>query len=165
MGRGELLLVLGALAIFGRFSLIVNNALLDNSTRVLQSEFEITGISLLQETISEVGLKAFDETAIGSIPASIPGGFTSTISFGPDGGETDSSMFDDVDDYNGLTMTGITIAGMTYTITVEVGYVSIANLVTLSSTLSTLKRMNQTLTSDYLSNDLTLSYVYSYIRE
>ena len=165
MGRAELLLVLGALAIFGRFSLIVNNALLDNSTRVLQSEFEITGISILQETINEVGLKAFDEASVGATPASVPDGFTAAASLGPEGGETDSSMYDDVDDYNGLTITGTTIAGMTYTITVEVGYVSIIDLVTLSSTLSTLKRMNQTLASDYLSNDLTLSYVYSYIRE
>ncbi|MCH7886539.1 MAG: hypothetical protein IIA58_01075 [Candidatus Marinimicrobia bacterium] len=165
MGRAELLLVLGALAIFVRFSLIVNNSLLDNSTRVLESEFEITGISLLQETISEAGLKAFDEASVNSIPASVPGGFTSSASLGPEGGETDSSMFNDVDDYNGLTMTGATIAGMTYTISIEVGYVSIADLVTFSSTLSTLKRMNLTLTSDYLSNDLNLSYVYSYIRE
>ena len=165
MGRAELLLVLGALAIFGRFSLIVNNSLLDNSTRVLQSEFEITGISLLQETISEVGLKAFDEASVSSIPSSVPGGFTSSVNLGPEGGETDSSMFDDIDDYHGLTMTGTTIAGMTYSIAIEVGYVSIADLVTLSSTLSTMKRMNLTLTSDYLSNDLILSYVYSYIRE
>ena len=165
MGRAELLLVLAALTIFGRFSLIVNNSLLDNSTRVLQSEFEITGISLLQETISEVGLKAFDEASVSSVPATIPDGFTSSVSLGPEGGETDSSMFDDVDDYHGLTMTGTTIAGMTYTITSEVGYVSIGDLVTFSSTLSTMKRMNLTLTSDYLSNDLKLSYVYSYIRE
>ncbi len=92
MGRAELLLVLGALAIFVRFSLIVNNSLLDNSTRVLESEFEITGISLLQETISEVGLKSFDETAVGGIPASVPGGFTSSASLGPEGGETDSTV-------------------------------------------------------------------------
>ena len=165
MGRAELLLVLGALAIFGRFSLIVNNALLENSARVLQSEFEITGISILQETISEVGLKAFDEASVGRIPASVPGDFTAASSLGHETDETDSSMYDDIDDYNGLTTTGITIAGMTYAITTEVGYVSITDLVTLSSTLSTMKRMNLTLTSDYLSNDLNLSYVYSYIRE
>ena len=165
MGRAELMLVLGALAIFGRFSLIVNNALLDNSTRVLQSEFEITGISILQETISEVGLKAFDEESVGRIPASVPGDFTAASSLGPETDETDSSMYNDIDDYHELTTTGITISGITYTITIEVGYVSITDLVTLSSTLSTMKQMNQTLTSDYLSNDMNLSYVYSYIRE
>lgn len=165
MGRAELLLVLGALAIFGRFSIVVNNALLDNSTRVLESEFEITGISILQETISEAGLKAFDEASVGSIPTAIPSDFTASGILGPESGETDSSMFDDVDDYNGLTMTGTTVAGMTYTITIEVGYVSTTDLVNFSSTLSTLKRMNLTLTSDYLSNDLNLSYVYSYMRE
>jgi len=165
MGRAELLLVLGALAIFGRFSLIVNNALLDNSTRVLQSEFEITGISILQETISEVGLKAFDEAAVGAVPSSVPDDFSNFSSLGPDAGETTTSTFDDVDDYHELTITDTTIAGMTYDITIEVGYVSIGDLVTLSSTSSTLKRMNLTLASDYLSNDLNLSYVYSYIRE
>ncbi|MCH7818264.1 MAG: hypothetical protein IIB40_01770 [Candidatus Marinimicrobia bacterium] len=165
MGRAELLLVLGALVIFSRFSLIVNNTLLENSTRVLESEFEITGISILQETISEVGLEAFDEASVGAIPAGVPGSFTASVGLGPESGETDSSMYDDIDDYNGLTKTGTTIAGMTYTITIEVGYVSIADLVTFSSTRSTLKRMNLTLTSEYLSNDLKLSYVYSYIRE
>lgn len=164
MGRSELLLVLAALTIFGRFSLVVNNSLIDSSTRVLENEFEITGITLLQEIISEVGSMAFDETSIGTIPPTIPGGFTASASLGPDGGETDSSMFDDIDDYHGLTITGITSAGMNYNITTEIGYVSEADLVTLSTTISALKRMNLTLTSDYLSNDLSLSYVYSYIR-
>ncbi len=82
MGRAELLLVLGALVIFGRFSLIVNNALLENSTRVLESEFEITAVSLLQEIIYEAGLQAFDSSSVSTIPASVPGGLPRQLTSG-----------------------------------------------------------------------------------
>ena len=164
MGRAELLLVLGALVIFGRFSLIVNNSLLESSTRVLESEFEITAVSLLQEIIYEAGLQAFDEASVSTIPASVPAGFTAAGALGSETGESYPN-FDDVDDYNGITITDSTIAGMVYTISAEVGYVSASDLVTITSTLSTLKRLNLTLSSVYLPNDINLSYVYSFIRE
>ena len=164
MGRAELLLVLGALSIFGWYSLTVNRSLLENSTRVMESEFEITAISLLQEVISEVGLKAFDEASVASIPASVPNDFTASTSLGSETGETYPN-FDDIDDYDAWTINDTSTAEMTYTITGEVGYVTAADLVTLSSTRNTMKRLNLTLTSDYLTNDINLSYVYSYIRE
>ena len=164
MGRAELLLVLGALVIFGRFSLIVNNSLLESSTRVLQSEFEITSVSLLQEIIYEAGLQAFDKASVNTIPASVPGGFTAPGALGSEAGEVYPN-FDDVDDYNGITIADTTIAGMLYTISAEVGYVTETDLVTFSSTRETMKRLNLTLTSVYLSNDIKLSYVYSFIRE
>ena len=164
MGRSELLLVLGALVIFVRFSLIVNNALLDSSTRVLESEFEITSVSLLQEIIYEAGLQAFDEASVSTIPASVPADFTAAGVLGSEAGETYPD-FNDVDDFNGISITGTTIAGMDYTITTEVGYVTADDLVTFSSTRTTMKRMNLTLSSVYLRNDINLSYVYSFIRE
>ncbi len=54
---------------------------------------------------------------------------------------------------------------MVYTITTEVGYVTAGDLVTFSSTQTTMKRMNLTLSSVYLTNDINLSYVFSFIRE
>lgn len=164
MGRAELLLVLAALSIFGWFSLTVNRSLLENSSRVLESEFEITAISLLQEVISEAGLKAFDENSVSTIPASVPGGFTALISLGVDGGEAYPTI-DDVDDYHGLTISDTTNAGMTYAIACTVGYVTSSDLVNFADTTTTLKRMNLTLTSDYLPNDISLSYIYSFVRE
>ncbi len=164
MGRAELLLVLGALVIFGRFSLIVNNSLLESSTRVLESEFEITAVSLLQEIIYEAGLQAFDSASVNTIPASVPGGFTPAGALGSESGETYPD-FNDVDDYDGITITDSTIAGMDYTITTDVGYVTAGDLVTFSSTQTTMKRMNLTLSSVYLTNDINLSYVFAFIRE
>ena len=164
MGRAELLLVLGALVIFGRFSLIVNNSLLESSTRVLESEFEITSVSLLQEIIFEAGLQAFDEASVNTIPALVPDDFTAAVDLGPETGEAYPN-FNDVDDYNGITITDTTIAGMVYTISAEVGYVTASDLVTFTSTRETMKRLNLTITSVYLPNDINLSYVYSYIRE
>ena len=164
MGRSELLLVLGALVIFGRFSLIVNNSLLESSTRVLQSEFEITAVSLLQEIIYEAGLQAFDEASVNTIPASVPADFTAAVSLGSETGETYPN-FNDIDDYNGISITGTTIAGMDYTITTDVGYVTPDNLVNYSSTRTTMKRLDLTLSSVYLTNEINLSYVFAFIRE
>lgn len=167
MGRAELLLVLAALSIFGWFSLTVNRSLLENSSRVLESEFEITAISLLQEVISDAGLKAFDENSVSTIPASVPGGFTSVANLGEDGGE-DYPIYNDVDDFHGLTIvdtTGTNKLGWTYAIACTVGYVTSSDLENFSASPTTLKRMNLILTSDYLPNDIRLSYVYSFVRE
>ncbi len=164
MGRAELLLVLGALVIFGRFSLIVNNSLLESSTRVLESEFEITAVSLLQEIIYEAGLQAFDEASVNTIPASVPGDFTSPGGLGSESGEAYPN-FNDIDDFNGISITGTTIAGMDYTIATDVGYVTPLDLVNYSSTRTTMKRLNLTLSSVYLLNDINLSYVFAFIRE
>lgn len=157
-------MVLGALAIFGWFALTVNRSLLENSSRVLESEFEITAVSLLQEVIYDAGLKAFDETSVASIPASVPTGFTAVADLGTEGGEA-YPIFDDIDDYNNLTITDTTNAGMTYAIACTVGYVISSDLVNFAASKTTIKRMNLTLTSDYLPNDINLSYVYSFIRE
>ena len=167
MGRAELLLVLAALSIFGWFSLTVNRSLLENSSRVLESEFEITAISLLQEVISDAGLKAFDENSVGVIPASVPGGFTTVANLGEDGGEN-YPIYNDIDDFHGLTIvdtTGTNKLGWTYAIACTVEYVTSSDLVNFSASPTTLKRMNLTLTSDYLPNDIRLSYVYSFVRE
>jgi len=54
---------------------------------------------------------------------------------------------------------------MTYAIACTVGYVTSSDLVNFADTTTTLKRMNLILTSDYLPNDISLSYVYSFVRE
>ena len=164
-------MVLAALSIFGWFSLTVNRSLLENSSRVLESEFEITAISLLQEVISDAGLRAFDENSVLTIPASVPGGFTTVGNLGLDGGEAYPTI-DDVDDFHGVTIIDTTgpaelgiKQGWTYAITCSVGYVTSSDLVNFAAAPTTLKRMNLTLTSDYLPNDISLSYVYSFVRE
>ena len=164
MGRSELLLVLGALAILGRFSLTVNSTLLENGSRVLQGEFEMTAISAADALLEEAWDKAFDATAVLSIPTGVPEAFTDPGQLGPEGGVEPYPDYDDVDDFHNLTIADTAGNGMIYTLTATVGYVTGGASEGYSLTETTLKRMDVTVSSDYLNNDVTLSHIFSFVR-
>ncbi len=156
-----MIILLGAIAILGRYSLTVNDALAKNEIQVIQSEYELNSVSIIEGLFQQVWLKSFDKYAVSSSPQSIPGGFTPADSLGPESGETYPN-FNDIDDFDGLSLVDTANNGMTYTLAVSIGYVDASDKDTFLSTQSSLKRMNVTISSDYLRNDITLSRIYPY---
>ena len=162
MGQRELLLVLGALILFGLTMLSTNRYVVDQNESVIQREFEFYGISLAQTFIEEAKTKAFDEKVVNGA-VTVVGQLTHWNSLGPDGGETHPN-FDDVDDYNGLTLTDST-GSDEFTVSIEVGYVlAEADPETIVDNRSWYKRMNVTIANPYLIQPIVLGYVYAYIQ-
>jgi len=161
MGRVEMMILVVAIAILGRYSLTVNDALAGNEVHVLQSEYELNAVSAIEGIFRQAWLKSFDETTVSAFPDSIPGSFSAAYSLGAESGETYPD-FDDIDDYDELSITDTADNGMTYTMSISVGYIDASDKSTFLATPSTLKRMDITLSSVYLRNEITFSRIYPY---
>jgi len=161
MGRVEMMILVVAIAILGRYSLTVNDALAGNEIHVLQSEYELNAVAAIEGIFCQAWLKSFDENTVSSFPDSIPGDFTASNSLGNESGEAYPN-FDDIDDYNDLSLADTADNGMTYTMNISVGYIDASDKDTFLASQSTLKRMNVTLSSVYLRNDITFSRIYPY---
>ena len=164
MGRAELLLALMSIAIFGRFSLTVNSTLLESSAAVLISEFEMNAMSAADNIIMEAWSRKFDEAVLVTVPSDLPDDFTAYSSLGPETGETYPN-FDDIDDYDGLSIADTTSTGFVFNIAVTVGYVDTSDLNTYDNDEQFYKRMDVTITSVYLDTTLTLNHVFSFVRD
>ena len=161
MGRAEMILLIAAIAILGRYSLTVNDALAGNETRVLQSEFALNAVSIAEQIFQQAWLRSYDENTVSGPAINIPGDFTVHEHMGPDGSETYPD-FDDIDDYDGLSIVDTAGNGMTYKLTVTVGYIDASDKDAIITTRSDLKRMDVTVASDYLMNSITLTRLFPY---
>ncbi len=157
----ELFMVLGAIVIFSVAVINVNHGIARNELLMVEAELEYTAVALGQDLIDEARVKAFDEACVSSAPSHIPSGFTSADEFGgANDGET-YPQYDDFDDYHGFTRQDTTVHGI-YTTTAEVIYVTEDNPETSAGGKTCFKRLNVFVTSPFLSNAVTLSYLKPY---
>jgi len=162
MNTGQMLLVLGAMALLSLTMLSVHSALLEHEQMSLEGEFQLVATSLGQNLIEEAIGKAFDEVVLSDPPTSLPASFTPTGSLGTEAGEVYPN-FDDVDDFNGYSRTDTTEVGVPYTMNVLVEYVDGSDPDGPAETLPTFfKRVKVTVSSPYLSNESVLYYLVSY---
>ena len=160
MGHRELLLVLGALILFGVTMLSTNRYVVDQNESIIQREYEFYAISLAQSFIEEGKTKEFDVEIINASPP-VPSGFTGNGQLGPGAGESYPN-FDDVDDYNGLSLTDSTSRG-NFDVTIEVGYVKETTPEIIEVSQKTFyKKMIVTIANPYLIQPVQLDYIFSY---
>ena len=119
-----MMLVIGAMVLLGILALSVNRALQDSDIAVSQSGGALQALGVAQAIIEDAGRLAFDERLVHGAPTSLPGGLTpaDSVSQGPDGGEADVSLFDDLDDYNRYTQ-DFNVGGEAFRVRVSVGYI------------------------------------------
>ena len=160
MGQRELLLVLGAIALFGITIFNTNRHIVDQNEDMIRREFEYYAISLAKSYLEEARAKPFfDESLNGGSPA-VPAGFTDPGLLGPEG-EVHPN-FNDVDDFNGYTT--IDTARSDFSISIEVGYVDGPNWGNFVNYKTRFKTMKVTVSEDlYLFSTVQLNGVYSYV--
>ena len=163
MARIEILLSIAAIVILGAFSFVFRDILFNDDNREAEAEYQIMAINLLDKFIDQVALRSFDEASVYGMPNGIPGSLTSPSNLGPETNEIYPN-FDDYDDYHNFSITDTTSSGMDYTIKVDLGYVTIDDVETFSINRTSLKRMNVTLSSTFISNEVHLSRIFSYYR-
>lgn len=161
MGHRELLLVLGAIMLFGLTMLSTNRYMVDQNESIIQREYEFYGISLAQSFIEEGKTKAFDVVLVnGSV--SSPDDLSPWNQLGPAGDENWPN-FNDVDDYNGLTLTDTTGTDSFY-VSIDVFYVEENDPETPANDETWYKRMNVTINNPYLTQPIVLGYVFAYMQ-
>ncbi len=105
MNLGQMLLVVGAIALLGIVILNANSTVYQTTDTMYNSEFGITSVSLATSIVEEASGKYFDEVVTTSLAGDIVDSskFTVPSKLGPDSAEAYPN-FDDFDDFNGLNL-------------------------------------------------------------
>jgi hypothetical protein len=182
---GQMMMVLGAMALLSLVVLSANSGLLENTDTTNDSEYGVTQVSLATSLIEEAMSKSFDNNVAttGFAPITSPSGFSNNL--GRDGNERyrGTSLFNDFDDYNRLFIVyknssdatstpssdyEYAIPGLRskYYVRVSVGYVDYPNLDVVVNNQTYHKKMTVTVirqdTQPTAKDTLTLSAIMSY---
>ena len=143
MASSETLLTIGALVLLSIFTLSLNSHMVQDHTAIYQSEQFIEAMGAAQRFIEEAEALKFDENKSASAIAS----FTSSTSFGPDSNESYGS-FDDVDDYDGFTISDSLTNSIPFNVSISVYYVDPNNSFNATSSNTYFKEMSVTISSE-----------------
>jgi len=161
IGRAELLILLGAIAIFGRYTLTINNARYNNEFRIIACENQTVAVSMAESVIESAITKEFDETTVSTTLSGGTEALTDPNDLGAESGE-EYPNFNDVDDFNAVSFTDTTVTGIPFTIEAEVGYVDTDDDENFQASQTYFKRLNVTVSSDYIPEPVTISRIFSY---
>jgi hypothetical protein len=156
MGHQELLLVLVSVVLFSLMTARVNTNLAEGSETLQEMEIEQLAISVAQQFIEDAKSKRFDEWVGVIDPVNMPDDFTSPFALGSGGGEVYPN-FDDVDDYHGFNQT-VYVQDLDFTVTITVAYVQDISPETAVLIRTYFKKMTVTVSSEWLSNSITLKH-------
>ncbi|MEX0845422.1 MAG: hypothetical protein WD022_09065 [Balneolaceae bacterium] len=170
-GYTEVLYVMFAMIIISTMALNANRVVQVNNQTMVEGQLERQVVAYSQDIIEESRALAFDENATydengnSIVPVYIPGGFSD---LGPETGETNRTLFNDFDDFDGYEST-VTISGVEYDVSVDVDYVTTNDYATYTTTndKSTLKRITVNIQTDFLQKNATsgrTNYNFSFIR-
>ncbi len=149
MGTSETILTIGALMLLSLFSLTLNSHMVYDHTVIYHSEQVLEAIGQAQLYIEEAENLRFDEDNSAQAIAS----YTEPGDLGPDSGESYGN-FDDVDDFNGFSVTDSLSNSIPFTINISVHYVDPDNDYRQISTQSYYKEISVTIDSDAFSGAL-----------
>lgn len=151
------MLAIGAMIILSLTSLSFNSVVLQNSATELEDKVVLTAFSLADDLIEEIKEKSFDQNTI-DFQAIALNQLTAANGLGP-GGTESWPNFNDIDDYNGYTKEISLPHVEGYNLTCKVHYVDADG--DILSTQSYFKRVDITVTSDYMSQPLVMSFIFS----
>ena len=157
-----MLFVIGAGVIFFTAVLSMNRALVSNYKLITENSMLLTSTSIAQEIIEEAQGKLFDESLSTSSTLDIPVCFTAPDSLGTEPGES-YPVFDDIDDYNGLTRVINTISGVC-SLSVKVGYVDSLNINQWDNNKGFYKKMEVNVSSNGISHNVSLKLLFCYFK-
>ncbi|HMA63222.1 MAG TPA: hypothetical protein VKP78_11280 [bacterium] len=168
MGRAELILVFGAIAIFGIFSLTILDMQIRTRISNVNRKYEDAAVSLAHSYLNMAGNEKYDErvNSDGKLPSGLS--FTHVDSLGTETGEINPANYDDLDDYMDLTNDTLVvdIGGeniFNFTVNCTVYYVDHNGTEWVGSgSISDNKKIEFRLNSDYLPSEANFSRVISY---
>lgn len=153
------LLSFGAMLFISLTSLRFNAAVLQNSTVEIENKVYLTAFSLADDMIEEIKNKSFDKSTT-KFPTITASTLTKADSLGPEGGETITS-FNDIDDYNNFIRIINAPHAESYTVRTKVYYVAANNPDLKITTQSFYKKAEITVTSPYMRNSVSLSFIFT----
>lgn len=161
MGSQQLILVIGGMMLLGTIALTINNSFTSKTDLEIYNEAAMTGAAIGQSVIDRILTRSFDQRTVGRIFRS-PDSLTAVGSLGPDTGENNVTLYNDVDDFkNYVKYDTMSVLGVFRT-RVDVNYVQTANPEVISSSRTFVKRIDVFVTNQYLGDTLKIFYAVTY---
>ncbi len=161
MGGVQQLLVIGGILLLGYLALSFYRSNSVQSSIELSNEAVITGTGIGQSTLDEIQTKAFDQQTVSKTITSVDS-LTAPSNLGPDSGETNSTLFNDIDDYNGFVRQDSLGRLGTFLTSVSVYYVNPTNPSNRSTLRTFAKRVDIFVTNMFLPDTIKLNLVIAY---
>jgi len=161
MNTGQSLFSIGALLLLSLSVLRVNNNILVTDTVLQDSKLGILATSLATSLIEEAKKKSFD-LATYDEPVYDVSSLTAPSGLGPSDSETDPSLYNDFDDYNGLEKEITNMPSAIFHLSCEVCYVQDYNVDHKVMTRTWHKKMTVTVSSPSMADTIKISNIYSY---
>ncbi|MCF6268762.1 MAG: hypothetical protein L3J41_03535 [Melioribacteraceae bacterium] len=161
MNGGQQLMVLGALVMLSYLVLSIGNTSNVQLEAALLNESIISGSALAQSLMEEIQSRAFDENTISQAIASSDE-LTSSNSFGPDGEEVAPSDFNDIDDYDGYSVTYSLSRMGEFSAEVDVYYIAEFEPETPSLERTFSKRIDITISNAAIDANIVFTSIVSY---
>ncbi len=159
MSNFQSMLAIGSLFILSLTSMSFNGALLQSNTVDIENKVYLTAFSLADDLIEEIKQKAFDEKTL-IFPTVNRSTLTSPNSLGVE--SEIYPYFDDIDDYNNFSRNADAPHSESYHISAKVYYVSESDADVKSSVQTFHKRVDVTVSSPYLNNDVILTFIFTH---
>ena len=144
MHTGQTLLVIFGSVLLSVLSISVNRTTLQGRVTIQRSALIASAAAVAERYIEEAEKLRFDEDNSATIPSS----FTEANQLGPDNGESYPN-YDDIDDFDSLSLIDSTSAHTPFTVNISVDYVNKLSLDTPISTRTYYKRMAVSVSSPY----------------
>jgi hypothetical protein len=149
---------MGALVLLSLSSLRFNTSVLENSTAQIENKVCLTAFSLADDMIETIKQRSFDEATV-EFPTGLAN-LSTADKLGPESGET-YQTFNDIDDYNNYNKTVSAPHAENYSVMCKVAYVDGNNPDNEISTQSYYKKVTITVSSPYMKDDVSLSFVFT----
>ena len=159
MSNIQSMLAVGSLFLLSMTSMNFNSALLHSNTAELENKVYLTAFSLADDLIEEIKQKAFDEKTL-IFPTVNPLTLTPSGSLGTEG--EIYPYFNDIDDYNNFSRDADAPHTENYHISAKVYYVSETNQDAKSTIQTFYKRVDVTVSSPYLNNNVILTFIFTH---
>jgi len=155
------ILTIASIFLLSTLILNVNNATTQRLTSMYSNEAAIDASGIAQSLIDEIQTRAFDERTIYKMVTTTDS-LTVVKLVGKDAGETVSTQFDDIDDYNNYTRTDSLSRMGNFNTKVLVYYIDKNNPDTQSAVRTFTKQIDVHITNFSLPDTLKFSHIIGY---
>jgi hypothetical protein len=158
MNTGQMMLVIGALALLSVSVLNINGMIIGTQLVGFEMESTLNAVSIAQTLLDEVIIKEFDENSI-TQRVYTPTNMTPTANFGRETGETiigadtmylSRTRFDDVDDYHNYTRNVTDPRMGVFTVISTVSYIVETNFDQTTTAQTFIKQITVSVTNPYM---------------
>jgi hypothetical protein len=160
---GQTLLVMCAMLLLSLVVLQANGLILSKYSETYDMQASLEAVSLAEAKLDDVSRKAYDQVSI-TKKIYAASNFTPTAYLGPEAGETSMALYNDIDDYNGSSVTFSTPTVDNYTVVYKVEYVLPTNPDVVSTAQTFFKRVTVTITNPSMIQPVVSSRVIVYRR-